>query len=237
MDIYADDIDYYSISINDLQRQYEERQRHQLEHFKKVLDRCFRKIKACSNMRKTYCFFKIECYQMGRVRFDVRECIEYLTIKLREKGFRAAPIDEKNLLAPYLYISWQLKRPNLKQLEKMPLCIDNVSWEDRAGAEAGDSTDVGGGEAAYDVSERSGGAAAPRDIYSDRSGVDIYSDGPGSSLPLELRYVPTVKRTVRRAKQSALIIPSFTDSGPGGPGGPSGGPLGPRDNKFVGRLM
>ncbi len=104
---------YFTVSVKDLQKQYEEKTAHRLSIYKPLIERCFMYIQSCADKENTMCIYKIPRIKWGLPVYKMDQCIEYITIKLKEKGFKCNQIQRTNAI----YISWNVRKPNLKLLE------------------------------------------------------------------------------------------------------------------------
>jgi len=108
--------DYFTISVQDIQKDHEEKTRQRLEIYKKLLDRCFKYIKNCADQEQTRCFFRVPQIMWGLPIYKMQQCMEFMMMKLKEKGFKCSQIQKTNTI----YISWNLRKPNMKLLEYRP---------------------------------------------------------------------------------------------------------------------
>lgn len=102
----------FSISVKEIQENFEDKTRRRLEIYRKLLEKCFLTIKHHSNGDHTFCFFEVPPVKLGLPIYKVDQCLTYIEMKLKEKGFKVKKISET-----ILYISWPLKAPDYRRLE------------------------------------------------------------------------------------------------------------------------
>lgn len=98
----TDDPDDILIGVSSLAEYQEERTRQREQTFKKILLQCSRKIQNEFHMKKqTMCAFEIPEFVPGSPKFDKKECLDWLTRRLEEKGY-----DVEFAEPCHLVISW-----------------------------------------------------------------------------------------------------------------------------------
>lgn len=102
----------FSISVKEIQENFEDKTRKRLEIYRKLLEKCFLTIKHCSKGDHTFCFFEVPPVKLGLPIYKVDQCLTYIEMKLKEKGFKVKKVSET-----VLYISWPLKAPDYRRLE------------------------------------------------------------------------------------------------------------------------
>lgn len=106
----------FSISVKEIQARHEERTRKRLTIYRNIAERCFKEIKKSADQEQSFCLFQIPDFRIGLPIYKKAQCYEYLEMKLNEKGFQCRQVPQTDLI----YISWNLRKPNLKTIEYIP---------------------------------------------------------------------------------------------------------------------
>ena len=93
--------DYYSLNVHQIQRDRHERDRHKYSTYKRILEKCYYKVKGCSDKDITYCTYQLPDFIFGEPIFNKIYCANYIVEHLRSNGF-CCRFFEPNLL----YITW-----------------------------------------------------------------------------------------------------------------------------------
>ena len=119
----------YNTSVYDIQRRIMIRDATRFKTFKKILNKCYRKIRLSSDNNKKCCFYQLPEYIPGAPIYNMTECVLYLIGKLKKDGF-----DSIYISAHILYISWfsvtnkkyELIHDTNKSLKSMKSIKDNL---------------------------------------------------------------------------------------------------------------
>ena len=123
----------FSISVKEIQEQFEDKTRKRLEIYRKILERCFHTIKQCATSDNTFCFFEVPPVKLGLPIYKVDQCLKYIEMKLKEKGFQVKPVSKT-----MVYISWPLKTPDYRRLEYLSAASRPLALPSCAGAGGAD---------------------------------------------------------------------------------------------------
>lgn len=107
--------DLYCFSIQDIHKKQKDRENNRISIYKKIASKCFKKIKETSLNECTFCFYQLPEYIPGLPIYNITECVMFILNLLKEKGFNARYCE-----GFYIYISWNLPKPNLKLIEQPP---------------------------------------------------------------------------------------------------------------------
>jgi hypothetical protein len=104
--------DLYCFSIQDIHKKQKDKENNRINIYKKIASKCFKKIKETSVNEGTFCFYRIPEYIPGLPIYNITECVMFILNLLKDKGFKARYCD-----GFYIYISWNIPKPNLKLIE------------------------------------------------------------------------------------------------------------------------
>ena len=93
--------DFYSINVNQIQKNKHERNRYKYTTYKKILEKCYLKIKTCSDNNQDYCIYTIPDFIIGEPLFRKNFCANFILEHLKQNGFKSSFI-----LPTYVFISW-----------------------------------------------------------------------------------------------------------------------------------
>ena len=105
--------DIYTVSVQELQDDFERRTKCRMEIYKKILEKCYKHIKICSDNDQTYCIYELPYIILGTPSYRYEQCIQYAEMMLREKGDNTQRIKDTS----GIFITWNIKKPDLKRLE------------------------------------------------------------------------------------------------------------------------
>jgi archaellum component FlaF (FlaF/FlaG flagellin family) len=89
------------INVNKLKKNAEERKKFKKKCFKKILDMCLTKIEIVSQTDTTSTWFEIPIFILGSPSFEIEDCANYITNKLKKNGFKVF------FLKPnFLFVNW-----------------------------------------------------------------------------------------------------------------------------------
>ena len=132
--------DYYSINVNQIQQQRHNRDRVKFSTYKKILERCYLKIKSCAETEATYCSFTIPEYIFGEPLFNAAICSDFMVQHLMDNGFSA-----KFINPCYIFVCWNYGdtkkydgfrktnkkyekiKPKMITYNKNPVKVNNIS--------------------------------------------------------------------------------------------------------------
>lgn len=102
-----------NINISKLRADVQSREDKKYKTFETILESCYQKILNTNKTSNTYsCLFICPQVVFGLPLYNIGECINFIMIKLIEKGF-----DVHLALPNHIYISWKPKTTNQPQLE------------------------------------------------------------------------------------------------------------------------
>lgn len=105
------------INIFNLNKSRDEREINRFTTYRKILEKCHRRIEINSEKKVTHCIFTIPKMVIGLPAYDQVKCAEYCIDKLKKNGF-VVIYTYPNLI----YISWEhvpsaIKNPEVKNME------------------------------------------------------------------------------------------------------------------------
>ena len=105
------------INIFNLNKSRDEREINRFTTYRKILEKCHRRIQINSDKKVTHCIFTIPKMVIGLPAYDQVKCAEYCIDKLKKNGF-VVIYTYPNLI----YISWEhvpsaIKNPEVKSME------------------------------------------------------------------------------------------------------------------------
>ena len=107
------------INIYTLNNTRDMREKKREQFYKRVLTRCYNRIKITSKNR-TFCFFKIPNIVFGIPIFNTEKCSNYVFNILIKKGFKVSQVKGNCLLIYWGHIPSYVSEPNLK-MNNVPL--------------------------------------------------------------------------------------------------------------------
>tara|TARA_B100000780_G_scaffold250841_2_gene197167 strand:+ start:11106 stop:11639 length:534 start_codon:yes stop_codon:yes gene_type:complete len=93
--------DFYSINVNQIQKNKGERDRYKYTTYKRILEKCYIKIKTCSDNNQVYCIYTIPNFILGEPLFRKHFCANFLIEHLKNNGFKSSFIEPT-----YIFASW-----------------------------------------------------------------------------------------------------------------------------------
>lgn len=105
------------INIFNLNKARDEREINRISTYRKILEKCHRRIEINSTKKYTHCIFTIPRMVYGLPAYDQVKCAEYCIDRLKKNGF-VIMYTYPNLV----YISWEhvpseIKNPEVKSME------------------------------------------------------------------------------------------------------------------------
>ena len=117
------------INIYTLNTNRDLRAKKRQEFFRKILNKCYNRIKTISKKR-TFCFFKIPNIVIGIPIFDIRKCRDYIFEILIKKGFKVSQIKDQFLLIYWGHIPSYISNPKLRQNYAKPRIRNKEVYRD-----------------------------------------------------------------------------------------------------------
>ena len=96
---------FFSINVNDIQQRQNNKDRYRLQVYKRLLERCYIKIKSASDNEQKYCLYKVDEFIFGEPIYKLPECILFIITNLKNSGFLI-----KYYKPNVIYITWNIKR-------------------------------------------------------------------------------------------------------------------------------
>jgi len=96
---------FFSINVNDIQHRQNNKDRYRLQVYKRLLERCYIKIKSASDNEQKYCLYKVDEFVFGEPIYKLPECILFIITNLKNSGFLI-----KYYKPNVIYITWNIKR-------------------------------------------------------------------------------------------------------------------------------
>jgi Na+-translocating ferredoxin:NAD+ oxidoreductase RNF subunit RnfB len=103
-----------NISINDMQKLYDEKQNKKKTTYNKILQRVIKTMKDNAIIGETKCVYQIPELIFGMPVINKDECINYINNILKEKGFNCFFVKPN-----YILIMWKLENKLIKQNQKL----------------------------------------------------------------------------------------------------------------------
>ena len=95
----------FTINVNDIQNKQYNKDRYRMQVYKRLLERCYIKIKSASDNEEKYCLYRVPEYVFGEPIFKLPECILFMITNLKNSGFMI-----KYYKPNLIYITWNIKR-------------------------------------------------------------------------------------------------------------------------------
>lgn len=92
------------MDINELYNTQKARQLNKTNFFKKILQKCYNRIKTVAEKSETFCFYLVPEFSIGIPLYNVYQCSEFIIDNLKKSGFNILYV-RPNLI----YISWDLR--------------------------------------------------------------------------------------------------------------------------------
>ena len=105
----------YTTSVYEIQKKQIERDKRRTSVFKKILSKCYRRIKLASENEEFFCFFQLPEYMSGTPIYNMTECVMYILDHLDKNGFYAKYCDHY-----LLFVTWTLKNKTKNMIENKP---------------------------------------------------------------------------------------------------------------------
>ena len=102
----------HKLNASDIINQQDLQNRKRIRIYKKVLDKCYNRIKFTAKKNTKWCFYTVPNYMVGVPLYDVNACIIYMIKQLHSGGF-LIKYTHPNLL----FISWKHYIPAYQRLE------------------------------------------------------------------------------------------------------------------------
>jgi hypothetical protein len=95
----------FTMNVNDIQQRQYNKDRYRMQVYKRLLERCYIKIKSASNNEEKFCLYRVPEYVFGEPIFKLPECILFIITNLKNSGFII-----KYYKPNVIYITWKIKR-------------------------------------------------------------------------------------------------------------------------------
>ena len=95
----------FTINVNDIQNKQYNKDRYRMQVYKRLLERCYIKIKSASDNEEKFCLYIVPEYVFGEPIFKLPECILFMITNLKNSGFMI-----KYYKPNLIYITWNIKR-------------------------------------------------------------------------------------------------------------------------------
>ena len=95
----------FTINVNDIQNRQYNKDRYRMQIYKRLLERCYIKIKSASDNEEKFCLYRVPEYVFGEPIFKLPECIIFIITNLKNSGFVI-----KYYKPNVIYITWNIKR-------------------------------------------------------------------------------------------------------------------------------
>ena len=105
----------FKLNASDIIQQQKLQNKRKKKVYKKVLEKCYNRIRFAAKKNTEWCFFTVPNYIVGSPIYDVNACIIYVIKQLESGGF-LVKYTHPNLI----YISWNKPKPqvnNYKQIK------------------------------------------------------------------------------------------------------------------------
>ncbi len=119
------------MTVNKLQRRYEEKCKNRIKVFEKIYNKCDYLIQISAENRKNYCLFSIPQFMLGEPTYSLPHCAAYLVFNLRENGFTAEFHNPNVVLIKWQYDNYFTDGGNVPAItyDKSQLTINNKKKE------------------------------------------------------------------------------------------------------------
>ena len=98
-----------SFSIYEIHKKQREKEIRKIKLYKKILNRCFYKIRLAVEKDQLYCFYQLPEYISGSPLYNMTDCLFFIINELSKKGFNC-----KYCHPLQVYITWPQKKKNLR---------------------------------------------------------------------------------------------------------------------------
>ena len=95
----------FTINVNDIQQRQNNKDRYRLQVYKRLLERCYVKIKSASDNEEKFCLYRVPEFVFGEPIYKLPECILFIITNLKNSGFLI-----KYYKPNVIYITWKIKR-------------------------------------------------------------------------------------------------------------------------------
>jgi hypothetical protein len=99
------DKEIFTISINDIQQKQNAKDKYRMQVHKRLLEKCYYKIKTASESEESYCLYRVPEFIIGEPIYNLPECILFIITNLKNSGFLI-----KYYKPNLIYITWKIKR-------------------------------------------------------------------------------------------------------------------------------
>ena len=110
------EVEDQSFSIFEIHKRQRQKEIRKLGLYKKILNRCFYKIRLAVEKDQLFCFFQLPEYVSGSPLYNMTDCLFFMLNELSKKGFHC-----KYCHPLQIYITWPQKEKNLRLDNKKPV--------------------------------------------------------------------------------------------------------------------
>tara|TARA_R110002074_G_scaffold41996_2_gene110813 strand:- start:144 stop:716 length:573 start_codon:yes stop_codon:yes gene_type:complete len=108
------------ISVFEIHKKQREKEIRKLKLYRKIINKCFDKIRLGVDREQLFCFFQLPEYILGFPLFNMTDCLFFILAELDKKGFLCKYCGKLQI-----YITWPQKKKNLQLENKPKLSISN----------------------------------------------------------------------------------------------------------------
>lgn len=108
------------MNIYDLNKVKTKREQSRLESYKKILKKCFHRIKVSSNNGNSICLFEVPVFVFGIPLYNTDACVSYIVYKLKENKFKVAKVSPNIIYISWEHISKKISKIDNKLLKMYP---------------------------------------------------------------------------------------------------------------------
>jgi hypothetical protein len=108
----VDEFDKLRIDLDELYEKERVKEELKTETFQKILKRLFIKIKHVAKASTQYLLYQIPQYLIGNPRYNMIECVEYVTANLENNGFKT-----KFIHPNILFVTWHHYIPYYQRMQ------------------------------------------------------------------------------------------------------------------------
>ena len=103
----------YTFSVYEIHKKQEQKENRRLNLYKKIINRCFNRIKLAVENEELFCFYQLPEYIPGAPIYNMTDCLFFIINELTSKGFQC-----KYCYPLLIYITWPQKKKNLRLKNK-----------------------------------------------------------------------------------------------------------------------
>ena len=107
-------------SVFEIHKKQRKKEINKLKLYRKIINKCFAKIRLAVDRDQLFCFFQIPEYIRGYPLFNMTNCLFFILDNLSKKGFSCKYCGKYQI-----YITWPQKKRNLQLDNKPSIAISN----------------------------------------------------------------------------------------------------------------